>query len=478
MLIARLLTPKEIGVFSVAASLIGIAHTLRDFGVSNYLIQVKDLSIDKVRTAFTITAIMAWLIAALLFLSKGLIAEFYNKTELQDIVLILGLNFVILPFSSITMALLRRDMEFGKIYRITILGAISQATVNVALARLGFGSYSLAWGGFANVLITALAAQFIMPNYAYFKPSLAQWRAITDFGGKLSVSSLVFEAGNYSPDIIMGKLLGFVSVGIFSRAMGFVSLIDQALGDAIRPVMLPYFSQKNRECQDIRDVFLKVSSYYLSIALPLLCLIALLADPMIRLLYGSQWDIAVPIAQILCLAMMFKSLNFLVSAVILAGGYAGRVLKVQLIYQPLRVFAIFYGGLQSLNTIAYALVVAELIGFFVFYSQLKISSIKLISIIKLFLSNLIVALLAIFPVFVVNIILINKFYYINNFYYFFAHDFNLLILSDKNDGLGSLYCILISSTVMLFSWLFTVFLFHRCLWNDAFSMFKIKFVNK
>ena len=78
--------------------------------------------------------------------------------------------------------------------------------------------------------------------------------------------------------------MGFLSVGLFSRALGFVSLIEHTLTDAIHPVILPYFSQKNRENNDPNDInatFLKCSNYYLAVAFPLL------AYPMIQTLYGT-----------------------------------------------------------------------------------------------------------------------------------------------------------------------------------------------
>jgi O-antigen/teichoic acid export membrane protein len=41
ILIARLLSPEEIGLYSVSLAVIGIAQVLRDFGVGGYLIQEK-----------------------------------------------------------------------------------------------------------------------------------------------------------------------------------------------------------------------------------------------------------------------------------------------------------------------------------------------------------------------------------------------------------------------------------------------------
>ncbi|MFQ5784611.1 MAG: oligosaccharide flippase family protein [Alphaproteobacteria bacterium] len=54
VILARLLTPAEIGIFSLSVAFIGLAHMLREFGVMNFLVQEKDLTEDKMRTAFTV----------------------------------------------------------------------------------------------------------------------------------------------------------------------------------------------------------------------------------------------------------------------------------------------------------------------------------------------------------------------------------------------------------------------------------------
>ena len=64
MVLARLLTPAEIGVYSVGAAVVALAHVLRDFGVGNYLIQEKELTQDRIRTAFGVALVIAWVMAA------------------------------------------------------------------------------------------------------------------------------------------------------------------------------------------------------------------------------------------------------------------------------------------------------------------------------------------------------------------------------------------------------------------------------
>jgi O-antigen/teichoic acid export membrane protein len=475
MIIARLLTPEEIGVFSVGASLIGVAHTLRDFGVSNYLVQVKEISAGKIRSAFTVAVLMAWSIAGLLFLTRHMIADFYHQPALDTIILILFLNFLILPFSSVTIALLKREMKFALIYKVTVLAALIQAITVITLVWLGYGSYSLAWGGVANVFTTAVLLQIAHPNFSNFKPSFLAIKPIISFGGQLSISSLANEMGSNAPDLIIGKIIGFSSAGIYSRAMGFVSIVEKSFTDAIYPVLLPFFSKENRENRDIKSLFLTITNYYLSITLPLLGLIAILAYPMVRLLYGSQWDNAVPIAQTLCLAMAFKSLNFLMGAAILSLGRAKQLMTAQLMYQLIRVAAVMYGALHSLSMIATSIVVAEFIGFFIFFSKIKVINVGLRDMLRPVIKNTFICLWVVIPSFIIYFISINyeSLILIDPLSIVDKHTFVPVFVSE----LKNLYLITLTSIMAFIVWLLLISKLQQDLWKALLNMPFISYFN-
>ncbi|MEE8332516.1 MAG: oligosaccharide flippase family protein, partial [Alphaproteobacteria bacterium] len=88
MILARLLTPAEIGIFSVGIAMVGLAHTLRDFGVGNYLIQEKELTPDRVRTAFGVTLVIAWIMAGVLIALSGPMAGFYSEPGVRQVMLV------------------------------------------------------------------------------------------------------------------------------------------------------------------------------------------------------------------------------------------------------------------------------------------------------------------------------------------------------------------------------------------------------
>src|SRR6476620_8888346 len=81
LVLARILSPEEVGVYSVAAFLMAVLHAFRDFGVPQYLIQEHELTTEKIRAAMGVMIILALAVALVLFLSSWAIAEFYGNPE-------------------------------------------------------------------------------------------------------------------------------------------------------------------------------------------------------------------------------------------------------------------------------------------------------------------------------------------------------------------------------------------------------------
>ncbi len=151
IIVSRLLTPEEIGIFSVSVSLLGFAHILRDFGVGNYLIQVKEVTRANMRAAFSVMLYSSWLIAALLFLARGPIADFYNREGVAEVIGLIAFNFLIIPFGAPILSVLRREMQFGRITIVSTANTFVQVSVTVICAMNGLSYLSMAWGSIAGM---------------------------------------------------------------------------------------------------------------------------------------------------------------------------------------------------------------------------------------------------------------------------------------------------------------------------------------
>src|SRR5947209_2712053 len=111
--LARILTPSEVGIFSIAASLVGLASSLRQFGIGSYLIQEKELTLARQRSAIGVAVVITWSIGTLLAIASGVIADIYRQLGVQSVILTLALNFFFIPFTMVVVMVLRREMRFG-----------------------------------------------------------------------------------------------------------------------------------------------------------------------------------------------------------------------------------------------------------------------------------------------------------------------------------------------------------------------------
>ena len=366
LIIARLLSPTEIGLFSVAMLVIGFAHMLRDFGVSNYLVQERELNPEKIRAAFTVTLIIAWTAAVLLHLLSPLLAYFFDQPSLIGLINVLSINFWLIPFSSVAFGLLRRQLNFNALYWINTLTALVSSVLAVILAYSGFSFMSLAWAAVAGSVVTVLLTNLFQPDSAIFWPSRQGVKAVLGFGSKSSVASLAIEAGQSAPELVIGKIINFEAVGFFSRAMGLATLFNKLIMSAVQSVAIPYFANHNRSDANMAAMLEKTLNYLLCIAWPFYVFIAVFADEIILLLYGDQWGDSVVIAQLLCLVFCIRVIPSIISWSMVSVGEVGKNMRGRLIWELSSLLFIIPAAYYSVNWVAAGLIFSNLLGLGIF----------------------------------------------------------------------------------------------------------------
>lgn len=368
IIIARLLSPEEIGIFSVAFVVISLGHVLRDFGVAQYLIQEKELSDHKIKAAFGTMFIIAWSMWLILYLGKNYVAEFYNEPKLTPALNVLIIIFLLAPFGSVRIALMRRQMMFKTLAKINIFSYITLFVVTLLLCYLKFSFMALVWGQLAGVLATNLGCVFACKrNYWYF-PSLKGAREVIKFGFNITAANIVENFAEGAPDLFIGKFMNMQAVGIYSRAQGCVGLFKIFVTASVWPVILPYFSIKNREGVQLLPDYLTAISIYTIFAWPFFIALMVLAEPIVSLLYGPQWHASIVLVQILCLAAIFDASFPFRAPLLVALGNTELNLKLQCMTSGLKIVAILIGSWYGLLYAALSLVLSEFVAqLYIFY---------------------------------------------------------------------------------------------------------------
>ena len=350
--IVRLLTPEEIGIYSVAAVFIGIASLLRDFGASNYLIHTDDINQQILRTAFGIILVIAVCVGMLLLASSQAIAGFYSTPTLETVVDILALNFFLAPLGSVTLTMARRSMRFRALGAINVSSAVASASTSISLAYLGFGPHSLAWAGVVGTITTFLLSLFLRTPEIPWIPSLRQARKILGFGMANTTANLLGYLNTSASDLIIGRFLTMGDVGIFNRATSVTQFVRTSLTRAMNPVLLPWLADLRRSHSKHVYGFQKTTELYTGIVWPALTTIALLSDQFVYILFGHQWSQSASLVPYICIASIISSPYIAASSLYVAVGKPSADLITQAINLPVKIGAIVFAVPYGVSAIA------------------------------------------------------------------------------------------------------------------------------
>lgn len=337
IVVARLLTPAEIGVFSVAVAFQGIVHVFREFGVTQYLVQAKSVDDENFRAAFSLTLMFSWAIALFLFLGAGPLADFYSHEGVASVLALLAVNFLLIPFGTPSLGMLRRELRFESIAVIRISNTSAATIVTITSAWLGESYLSMAWGAIAGQLANLIAIAIARPQGLLMLPTLKGVSSILRFGSISSAATLIQELGRSAPDLIIGRTLGFASVAFFSRAVGLRDMLLGQLVAVVNGVHFPTFAQAIRKGADAAQMYSKATNYLVAITIPFLGLLAFLAEPLILFFFGDQWLVSAPLATLLCLFAIITAPYALASLSLIAGGHVSSVLKLECVVQAARI---------------------------------------------------------------------------------------------------------------------------------------------
>lgn len=371
LLLARILSPSEIGVFSITVVFVNIAHIFRDFGVNTYLQREPDLTPEKIRAAIGVLLTASWSIAALLFILSGWIAVWFHEPAIGPVMKVLAIGFVFIPFGSVTHSMLVRNFQADKEAIVVVIGTSAYAATCLGLAWLGFGTMSLAWANLVNIVVCALAFAPLRPKGVPWLPSFRQWGGIVHFGVGSLVTNCVAAVNNSIPDLLLGKLGGARQVGLFSRAGSTVGIFYYVAGATVNYGALSYVSQAHSRGESLTPLLNRAAALITGVGWPILGVTVVLGRVLVTALYGPKWNDCVEAIPALAaaagLGLMF---NYIPTALTALGRpYLSAFPVLMSLLARIAIGVAIFDG--TLRTFSYAILVATLAAMPVFAWQQK-----------------------------------------------------------------------------------------------------------
>lgn len=303
--LARLLDPREFGVYAVVNAVTAvIASAFQEFGGANYLIQKRDPSRESIRTAFTVTFIISAAVGGVLYLLAGPAARFFGQEGLEIGIAVSALNFLLTPFSGTLVALRRRSLEFGALAICNLVAGAAGAIASVALALMKFSYMAPIWGGIVGNAVLMVMLLLWHRDLSVFRPSFVECRDVVRFGlysGGVVVINVLYS---FAPQLFLARILDFTSVGLYTRAGNITQVFDKLVMQVLNPVIMPAIVARRSAGEDLRRVYLESIQLLSAVQWPALLFVGIMARSIISLWLGQNWLEIVPLVQILCIANM------------------------------------------------------------------------------------------------------------------------------------------------------------------------------
>lgn len=352
IILARLLTPHDYGLLAIALVIVGVGEIFRDFGLTSAAVQAPSLSDGQRDNLFWINSGLGVALAALVFLAAWPIVWVSNQPELLGIVQALSIVFVFNGLATQYRAQLMRALRFGALAWADVVSAAVALGVAVATALLGAGFWALVF----QQLTTALLLLIMLVWFGRWLPRRYSRQhdvgGLIRFGWHLVATNLITYGAAQVDTILVAAKFGTSPLGFYNRAYQIVMTPLNQIRSPLTNVALPVFSR----AQDDRDRFNTfVSSGQLalgySLGVPLL-IVCGLADPVVALMLGPQWEEAVPLLRFFAVAGALTTISFVGYWVYVSRGLSKQLLQYSLVSTGIRLACIIGGSFFGVIGIA------------------------------------------------------------------------------------------------------------------------------
>lgn len=330
MVLSRLLTPGDYGTVALLTVFMSVVGSLTDFGFGSALVQKKDATELDFNSVFYISLFLSSIAYLVLFLAGPFIADFYSKPELCPILRITALSFVFGAINSVQGAELTRKMLFHLSFRISLISTIPSVIVGIVLAFKGYGPWALVWQGFTNGVVGIFARWILIAWRPRMMFSFKSLKGLFSFGWKISVNSILDSWSDDVYQFVVGKFYSATDLAYLNKGKSMPKMLMDTLNGTLCRVTFPALASFQDDRERVQGAFRRIVQVSCFFVFPVMMGFAACCHNLLILLFGHQWDAAVPYAQCACVQIAQWPLA-LVQMVLVATGNSGDLLKINLI---------------------------------------------------------------------------------------------------------------------------------------------------
>ena len=360
--LANLLSPTDMGLYTLALAAPNLIGVFRDWGVNSAIIRYtaqfnserKIIQVKKILTAGLLFEVVAGVVlTAISFLLSTLFASLYQLAAITPLIQIASFTILINAFFTVAQSAFIgfERMELNSIT--LIVQSIIKALLIPALVILGLGVFGAVVGFTFAFLIAGVTATLLLwlfyrklptsitrsNSSAHLESEEKKRGATTDirillkYGLPLSAAAIISTFQTQFYTILMGIYVSTDLVGNYSLATTFVVLIT-FFATPVTTVLFPAFSKLDpqKDQESLKSVYQFSVKYAALLVVPMTMLVMSLSGPAISTLFGNKYANAPLFLALLAISYLFTAFGSLSAANLITGqGKTNFILKLTLL---------------------------------------------------------------------------------------------------------------------------------------------------
>lgn len=373
VVLGRILGPEVFGIIALVQIVIQFSHMYMDMGITDAIIQKEKVSRIELSSLYWFSIAMGFAIFLLLYLGSPIISAIFNEPQLESLIQVVGVSFVIMPFGMQFQTMATKKLDFGNITKIEILSSIMGVSLTLfSAAYLGLGVWSLVVGHIGSSVFKTIPWVIIGFKDTESRPqavfSFHQIKSLIAFG----LYRLGTTTANYFntkiDQIIIGIMMGPQILGYYSMAMNLIMQPIQKLNPMITKVSFPLFSKIQNDKNRLQKAYLFIIKLIMTLNAPLFAGLIILAPYVIPVLLGEGWEGIVSLVQILAFYGLFRALGNPSGSLFIAVGKVRWSFYWQLSLLFVVPVVVYFSSLTGeITIVAMAMAILRFILFFINY---------------------------------------------------------------------------------------------------------------
>ena len=300
VVMARLLAPAEFGVLAIMLVFVNVGNVIVQSGLNTAIIHDPGVTERDYSTVFWMSFTISVVLYLAVFVFSPAIAGFYQIesaiTPLRVLVLVLIVN----SYNSIQEAIVARNFEFQKTSRATWAAAIVSGVAGVWAANAGAGLWALV----IQQLLQQITKCTVLALQVPWKPQLVFDRAravvLFRFGWKLLASGVMDQAYQSLSSLFIGAVFNKTDLGYVDNGKKYPYYLGAMLDGTIQPVMLSAVSSVQDNIEHVKRLTRRALKTSTFVIIPSMTAFALVAEPLVLILFGEKWLPCVPFLRMYC----------------------------------------------------------------------------------------------------------------------------------------------------------------------------------